>query len=317
MKERLLISACLLGRNCKYSGGNNYHPLTEALRDRYELVPVCPECMGGLPIPHDPAERVGDKVISRTGTDVTAEFKKGAELALRRARQTGAKLALLKERSPSCGCGAIYDGTFTGTVVPGSGVTAALLAKNGVMVYGESRIEELLRSKEILHTQRLTLREMTQDDFPALCRILQDPQVMYAYEGPFSDEEVQDWLDRQITRYRQWGFGLWAVVLQETGEMIGQCGLTMQPWKDQQVLEIGYLLQRAYWHQGYATEAAAACREYAFHTLGAEEVCSIIRDTNTASQQVALRCGMTRSDNWIKHYRGIDMPHYRYVIRRK
>lgn len=317
MKEKLLVSACLLGRNCKYNGGNNYHPLTEALRERYELVPVCPECMGGLPIPHDPAERVGDKVISRTGTDVTAPFKKGAELALRRAQQTGAKLALLKERSPSCGCGAIYDGTFTGTVVPGSGVAAELLAKNGVTIYGESRIEELLRSKEILHTQRLTLREMTQDDFPALCRILQDPQVMYAYEGPFSDEEVQDWLDRQITRYRQWGFGLWAVVLQETGEMIGQCGLTMQPWKDQQVLEIGYLLQRAYWHQGYATEAAAACREYAFHTLGAEEVCSIIRDTNTASQQVALRCGMTRSDSWIKHYRGIDMPHYRYVIRRK
>ena len=145
MKEKLLISACLLGRNCKYSGGNNYHPLTEALRDRYELVPVCPECMGGLPIPHDPAERVGDKVISRTGTDVTAPFKKGAELALRRAQQTGAKLALLKERSPSCGCGAIYDGTFTGTVVPGSGVAAELLAKNGVTIYGESRIEELLK----------------------------------------------------------------------------------------------------------------------------------------------------------------------------
>ena len=317
MKEKLLISACLLGRNCKYSGGNNYTPAVEKLKERYELVPVCPECMGGLPIPHAPSERVGDRVLSRTGADVTAEFKKGAELALRRAQQTGAKLALLKERSPSCGCGAIYDGTFTGTVVPGSGVAAELLAKNGVTIYGESRIEELLRSKEILHTQRLTLREMTQDDFPALCRILQDPQVMYAYEGPFSSEEVQDWLDRQITRYRQWGFGLWAVVLQETGEMVGQCGLTMQPWQDQQVLEIGYLLQRAYWHQGYATEAAAACREYAFHTLDAEEVCSIIRDTNTASQQVALRCGMTRSDNWIKHYRGIDMPHYRYVIRRK
>ena len=145
MKEKLLISACLLGRNCKYSGGNNYHPLTEALRQRYELVPVCPECMGGLPIPHDPAERVGDKVFSRTGADVTAQFQTGAELTLRRAQQTGARLALLKERSPSCGHGAIYDGTFTGTVVPGSGVTAALLAKNGVMVYGESRIKELLK----------------------------------------------------------------------------------------------------------------------------------------------------------------------------
>ena len=145
MKEQLLISACLLGSNCKYSGGNNYHPLTEALRDRYELVPVCPECMGGLPIPHDPAERVGDKVISRSGADVTAPFQRGAELTLRRAQQTGARLALLKERSPSCGYGAIYDGTFTGTVVPGSGVAAALLAKNGVMVYGENRIKELLK----------------------------------------------------------------------------------------------------------------------------------------------------------------------------
>ena len=145
MKEKLLISACLLGLNCKYSGCNNYLHIVEALRDRYELVPVCPECMGGLPIPHDPAERVGDKVISRSGADVTAPFQRGAELTLRRAQQTGARLALLKERSPSCGHGAIYDGTFTGTVVPGSGVTAALLAKNGVMVYGESRIKELLK----------------------------------------------------------------------------------------------------------------------------------------------------------------------------
>ena len=145
MKEKLLISACLLGRNCKYSGGNNYHPLTEALRERYELVPVCPECMGGLPIPHDPSERVGDRVLSRTGVDVTAEFTRGAELTLRRARQTGAKLALLKERSPSCGFGAIYDGTFTGTVVPGNGVAADLLAENGLTIYGESRMEELLK----------------------------------------------------------------------------------------------------------------------------------------------------------------------------
>ena len=144
MKEKLLISACLLGRNCKYSGGNNYHPLTEALRERYELVPVCPECMGGLPIPHDPAERVGDKVISRTGTDVTAEFKKGAELALRRARQTGANLALLKDRSPSCGCGAIYDGSFTGALVPGRGVAAALLQESGIEVFGESELDALL-----------------------------------------------------------------------------------------------------------------------------------------------------------------------------
>lgn len=168
----------------------------------------------------------------------------------------------------------------------------------------------------IIETERLYLRRMNQEDFPALCRILQDEETMYAYEGAFTDEEVQEWLDRQIARYEKWDFGLWAVVLKETGEVIGQCGLTMQPWKDREVLEIGYLFWRACWHQGYATEAAAACKEYAFETLGAEEVCSIIRDTNLASQRVAERNGMIKQDSWVKHYKGVDMPHDRYVARR-
>lgn len=137
---------------------------------------------------------------------------------------------------------------------------------------------------------------------------------MTAYEGAFSDEEVQAWLDRQLERYRKWGFGLWAVILKENGAMIGQCGLTMQPWKGEEVLEIGYLFERAYWHRGYATEAARACRVYAFDTLNAKEICSIIRDTNTASQNVALRNGMKKTDSWVKHYRGVDMPHDRYVV---
>lgn len=87
----------------------------------------------------------------------------------------------------------------------------------------------------------------------------------------------------------------------------------MQAWKDREVLEIGYLFQRIYWHKGYATEAAKACKQYAFETLNAKEVCSIIRDTNTASQNVAVRNGMVRADSWTKHYRDVDMPHYRYV----
>lgn len=162
-------------------------------------------------------------------------------------------------------------------------------------------------------TERLYLREMNQDDFESLCKILQDDETMYAYEGAFSDEEVQEWLDRQISRYQKWGFGLWAVILKETDEMIGQCGLTMQPWKGEEVLEIGYLFNRMYWHKGYAAEAAKACKKYAFEILKANEVCSIIRDTNIASQKVAMRNGMCVKDSWIKHYRGVDMPHDRYV----
>lgn len=169
----------------------------------------------------------------------------------------------------------------------------------------------------ILETERLYLREMKQTDFESLCRILQDKETMYAYEGAFNDTEVQEWLDRQISRYQKWGFGLWAVVLKENHKMIGQCGLTMQPWKNEELLEVGYLFQRAFWHKGYATEAAKACKKYAFEVLNISEVCSIIRDTNVVSQNVALRNGMVVTDTWTKHYRGVDMPHYRYVAYRK
>ena len=168
----------------------------------------------------------------------------------------------------------------------------------------------------ILQTERLYLRELSQADFDSLCRILQDEETMYAYEGAFSSNEVQEWLDRQISRYQTWGFGLWAVILRATGEMIGQCGLTMQPWKEREVLEIGYLFNRAHWHNGYAIEAAEACKAYAFERLKADEVCSIIRDTNAASQRVAVRNGMSIADTWTKHYRGVDMPHDRYVVQR-
>ena len=168
----------------------------------------------------------------------------------------------------------------------------------------------------ILETERLYLRELERSDFAALCEILQDEETMYAYEGAFSDREAWEWLERQRSRYRRWGFGLWAAVEKESGGMIGQCGLTMQPWKGAEVLEVGYLFQRRYWHRGYATEAARACVDYAFRALGAEEVCSIIRDTNAASQRVALRNGMTPRDHWVKHYRGVDMPHDRYCLQR-
>lgn len=168
----------------------------------------------------------------------------------------------------------------------------------------------------ILETERLYMREMKQGDFDALSRILKDEETMYAYNGAFNDAETQEWLDRQMGRYRRYGFGLWAVILKENGEMIGQCGVTVQPWKDKEVLEVGYLLRRDCWHKGFATEAAQACRDYAFDRLNADEVCSIIRDTNTASQRVAQRNGMKVTDRWTKHYRGVDMPHLMFSVKK-
>ncbi len=140
MREPLLVSACLLGENCKYSGGNNALPpeLLAALEARYRLVPVCPERDGGLPTPRLPSERKGKRVLNRAGEDVTEAFRRGAQLALETARREGCRLALLKERSPSCGSGKIYDGSFSGTLIPGNGVAAALLKENGIAVFGES-----------------------------------------------------------------------------------------------------------------------------------------------------------------------------------
>lgn len=172
-------------------------------------------------------------------------------------------------------------------------------------------------SSVILQTERLYLRKLEQSDFHSICRILQDEKTMYAYEHAFSDEEVQDWMERQLSRYEEYGFGLWAVILKENNELIGQCGLTMQDWEGREVLEIGYLFRRAYWKKGYAIEAAGACKEYAFHNLQAEEVFSIIRDNNISSQNVARRNGMTVCGQFTKHYYGVDMPHLVFSVSKK
>ena len=142
--EPILISACLLGAACRYDGGSNPVLSVEALMGRCQLVPVCPEQLGGLPTPREPAERTEGGVVTKTGADVSTQFQRGAEQALHLARIFGCKKAVLKERSPSCGAGEIYDGSFTGARVPGDGVTAQLLKANGIVVFGESEIETLL-----------------------------------------------------------------------------------------------------------------------------------------------------------------------------
>ena len=153
---------------------------------------------------------------------------------------------------------------------------------------------------KILETERLLLRGLEQGDFKDVCKLLQDDEVMYAY--------------RQFGRYRHDGFGLWGVVEKGSNELIGQCGITYQEFDGKRVPEIGYLFRKEFWHKGFAIEAAVACREYAFHTLGFEEVYSIIRDTNIASQKVARRNGMQKVATFIKHYRGVDMPHFVYKV---
>lgn len=139
-KENVLISACLLGVNCKYNGKNNYIESVENLKEKYNLIPVCSEVFGGLTTPRIPSERLNGKVINKEGEDVTLQFVKGSEEVLKLAKFYNVKLAILKEKSPSCGFGKIYDGTFSNTLIDGNGVTAELLIKNGIKVIGENSI---------------------------------------------------------------------------------------------------------------------------------------------------------------------------------
>lgn len=144
-KTRILVSACLLGVRCRYDGGGKLLPDVSDLMENAELIPICPEVFGGLPTPRVPAERQGDCVRMRDGTDVTAQFARGAQEASALAARFGARIAVLKERSPSCGAGEIYDGTFTGGKIPGDGMTAERLKAEGIEVYGESRMDELIQ----------------------------------------------------------------------------------------------------------------------------------------------------------------------------
>lgn len=143
MKEKLLVSACLVGKNTKYNGGNNYNAQIDTIKEKYDFVLICPEMEGGLPCPRDPSEIVGEKVIMITKKDVTKEYHLGAQIALEKAIKHGCKKALLKEKSPSCGTHKIYDGTFSGTLIDGMGVTAKLLKDNGILVYSENEIKNL------------------------------------------------------------------------------------------------------------------------------------------------------------------------------
>ena len=132
-----LCSACLLGINCRYDGKNKLNKKVIELVKRWILIPVCPEILGGLPIPREPAEQRGKKVITKSGKDVTKYFKKGAKEVLKIAKLFKAKKAILKQMSPSCGSGKIFDGTFSGKIKKGDGVTTALLKKNKIKIFSE------------------------------------------------------------------------------------------------------------------------------------------------------------------------------------
>ena len=145
----------------------------------------------------------------------------------------------------------------------------------------------------ILETGRLILRQLEPDDADALSRVLSDPETMRYYPAPYDRTGVERWITRNRQRYKDDGVGLWAMVLKSNGDMIGDCGITRQLVEGEYLYEIGYHLRRDHWGQGLASEAAQACRDWAFANLKTDRVISLIRPENVPSQRVAERNGMT------------------------
>ncbi len=150
----ILVSACLLGIACRYDGKSKPNEDIIKLTDKYNLIPFCPEITGGLPTPRHPSEIVGDKVLNNIGEDVTKQYKKGAEEALRVAKLYNCKYAILKEKSPSCGSGKIHNGKFDGRYIAGDGITTRLLKENGIVVIGESEIGIKILNITVPHIEK-------------------------------------------------------------------------------------------------------------------------------------------------------------------
>ena len=141
---KIAVSSCLLGINCKYNGKSNYNEDIIKLKERYEIIPICPEVLGGLPTPRIPSEIINNKVINQEGTDVTLEYVTGANKALQILKENNIKIVILKAKSPSCGKGEIYDGTFSHTIIEGNGITAKLFLENDILVLNEYNFHEYL-----------------------------------------------------------------------------------------------------------------------------------------------------------------------------
>ena len=166
----------------------------------------------------------------------------------------------------------------------------------------------------IIETDRLFLRKLVQTDFTDLCEMLQDIDIMYAWEHAFSDAQAQEWLNRQLERYEESGVGYWAAIEKESGKMVGQIGLTWSKIDGVEVLEPGYILKKAYWHKGFAFEGAKACVDYAFNETGIDKVYLSIRPENIASLKVAEKLGAKINGKHYVCYNDKDMLHLVYTI---
>jgi RimJ/RimL family protein N-acetyltransferase len=179
-----------------------------------------------------------------------------------------------------------------------------------------TEVKKLFEQSVMLESERLIFRKITGDDFADLAVMLRDPEVTAAWEQPFSDEEIQKWIANQILRYRDHIVGYLAAIEKDTGAFIGQMGLMWSDFDELRVLEVGYMLKRAYWGMGYATEGASALARYGFTEIGVNKVYASIRPENQHSIRVAERIGMRAEGSFIKTYQGKEIEHICYAMDR-
>ena len=288
----LIVSKCLAGVPCRYDGKDNLVPEIKAIVERGEAVAVCPEVLGGLPTPRVPSEIQPDgRVLSKQGEDVTAQFVSGAARAMTLCRAHGCTGAILKARSPSCGKGVVYDGSFTGKRVPGSGVFVKMLLDAGIPVMTE---EEYLvtacgKNETVLETERLILRPWKEADAGECFFYAKDPRV-----GPICGWPAHTSVEhtRQVIRDVLAAPETYAIVLRETGLPIGSIGLHRNDLaqKDDEA-ELGYWLGVPFWGRGIAPEAARALLRRAFEDLRLARVWCGYYDGNEQSKRVQEKLG--------------------------
>ena len=300
---RILVSACLLGTACRFDGKSWPCPAVTELAGIHELVPVCPEQLGGLSSPHPPCEIDTTsrllKVLDNEERDVTDAFISGARQTLEIAKARRCPLAILKSKSPSCSTSYIYDGSFTRTLTPGSGVTARLLMANGIRVVDEMLVTDCTpalfatTSSETpsLETDRLLLRPITRDDAEDIFEYSSNPSVgpNAGWAPHRSVEDTYAFIDRVASAPHVFG-----IVEKKSGKMVGSIGLIKDQFrKNTDCLMLGYGLGEPWWGKGYATEASLEVIRYGFEDLGLSLISCNHYLFNTRSKRVIERCGFT------------------------
>ena len=294
---KIMVSACLTGENCKYNGGNNRNNKILRLLEGNQVIPVCPEQMGGLPTPRVPSEIRNGTVMAKDGRNVDSEFWTGAAKCLEIARHEQPDLVVLQSRSPSCGVKQRYDGTFSGTLIRGAGVTAQLLMENGF---------QAVDAEDLLVTDRLLLRKWAERDAKDLYRYASDPEVgLIAGWPPHSS--VNESLD--VIRNILNGAETYAVCLKTDGRAIGAIGLKLEESTGiaagrEDTCELSYWLGKPFWSRGIMTEAVREMIRHGFEELGVRTIWCEYYEGNIGSRRVQEKCGF----HYQKTIREADVP---------